>query len=159
MKSPQPHWPSVFGVRCFCFCGVTLSLSFSCRLKQPMCCSINAEMGTLPLNLNLQPRWEEPLKQQMTTWIQTEQPSARRHTRVHMANRDTWTHTQSFFSDSGLHRLNIIKTPSPYFIWVLSHLLSTRATTLSEEWPERLPAASGLLNSQISLVLPELWGT
>lgn len=97
---------SILGVECPCFCWVTLSLPSPCRLKQRTCCSINAETRKPPPNLSLRPRWEEPPRQPTITWTQTEEPRREgTRTETHTANRDTRTHTQSYFSDRGLRRL------------------------------------------------------
>lgn len=119
------------------------------RLKQHMCCSISAGTRKPPPNLSLRPQWEEPRKQPMTTWTQTEQPSRQgTGTETYMANRDPRTHTSCYFSDRRLHRLNIINPPLIFYLISVSIVVNglVRRETCS-------PAADGQLVSDHSLLV------
>lgn len=125
-------WLSTFSIECPCFCAVILSLSSPRRLKQPTCCSISVEMRRLLPNLSLQRHWEELRKQPTITWTQIEELSCEVEcTETHMANGDTWTHTQRYFSDRGHHIIN--PTFPVFYLIFVSYVVQLEPTALSKE--------------------------
>lgn len=108
-----PFWLSVLGVECPCFHRVTLSLPSPCRLKQPTCCFINAEMRKPPPNLSLRPHWEVPLRQQKTTWTQTEEPRCEGHTLKRIRQIETLGRT---------HKATLVTEDSTDFNIINPHL-------------------------------------
>lgn len=122
--STDTCWCVDFGVRFSSSSNLILPVLCHYRLKLPTCCSISAETKKAPPNLNLRRHWEEPRSQPMTTWTQIKKPQWKgTHTETHMANRDTRTHTQSYFSGRGFRRRKTINPTFPVF-WFVSYVVS-----------------------------------